>query len=127
MQRLAAAQHAQRPYSAIPAPARAVNCATVIGSSSSEEAKIGGMTPDEFSFSGRWDASPWNILIADLALRILHEQPSLRPLEEHDAATTPSASARKNTRTPGEIDAGARQLERAARARAEDRPRCRQR
>ena len=39
----------------------AMNCATVIGSSSSEEAKIGGMTPEELSFSGRCEASPWNM------------------------------------------------------------------
>ena len=42
-------------------PWPAVNCAAVIGSSSSEEAKIGGMTPAELSFSGRCEESPWNI------------------------------------------------------------------
>ena len=42
-------------------PVPALNCATVIGSSSSEEAKIGGMTPEELSFKGRCEASPWNI------------------------------------------------------------------
>ena len=37
--------------------------ATVAGSSSSEEAKIGGMTPEVLIFNGRWDASPPNILL----------------------------------------------------------------
>ena len=37
--------------------------ATVIGSSSSDEAKIGGMTPEVLSFSGRCELSPWNILL----------------------------------------------------------------
>src|SRR3546814_3648305 len=36
-------------------------CATVIGISSSELAKIGGMTPETFSFSGRCELSPPNI------------------------------------------------------------------
>ena len=35
--------------------------ATVAGSSSSEEAKIGGMTPEVLSFSGRCEVSPWNM------------------------------------------------------------------
>ena len=35
--------------------------ATVIGSSSSEEAKIGGITPALLSLSGRCEASPWNM------------------------------------------------------------------
>ena len=35
--------------------------ATVAGSRSSDEAKIGGMTPDVLSFSGRCEVSPWNI------------------------------------------------------------------
>ena len=35
--------------------------ATVIGSNSSEEAKIGGITPALFSLSGRCEASPWNM------------------------------------------------------------------
>ena len=35
----------------------------VIGTSSSDEAKIGGMTPAVFSFSGRCELSPWNILL----------------------------------------------------------------
>ncbi len=38
-----------------------MNWAAVIGNSSNDEAKIGGMTPDELSFKGRCDASPWNI------------------------------------------------------------------
>src|SRR5215510_5235455 len=42
-------------------PEPALNCATVMGKSSSEEAKIGGITPDELSFKGRWEASPWNM------------------------------------------------------------------
>ena len=42
-------------------PSSARNCATVIGSSSSDEAKIGGMTPEALSFSGRCEASPWNM------------------------------------------------------------------
>jgi hypothetical protein len=35
--------------------------ASVAGSSSSDEAKIGGITPAVFSLSGRCDVSPWNI------------------------------------------------------------------
>ena len=41
--------------------------ATVVGSSSSEEAKIGGMTPAVFSFSGRKRTLPLVHLVADLA------------------------------------------------------------
>ena len=33
----------------------------MIGRSSSDEAKIGGMTPAVFSFSGRCEESPWNM------------------------------------------------------------------
>ena len=35
--------------------------ASVAGSSSSDEAKIGGMTPAVLSFSGRCEVSPWNM------------------------------------------------------------------
>ena len=38
-----------------------VKFATVVGSNSSEEAKIGGMTPDVLSFSGRNDVWPSNM------------------------------------------------------------------
>ena len=37
--------------------------ATVVGSSSSEEAKIGGMTPEVLSFSGRNELCPSYILL----------------------------------------------------------------
>ena len=42
-------------------PCPAEKFATVIGSSSSEDAKIGGITPAVFSLSGRCEASPWNM------------------------------------------------------------------
>ena len=42
-------------------PCPAEKFATVIGSKSSDEAKIGGITPALLSLSGRWDASPWNM------------------------------------------------------------------
>ena len=44
-----------------PGPCPAEKLATVIGSSSSDEAKIGGMTPAVLSFSGRCEESPWNM------------------------------------------------------------------
>jgi hypothetical protein len=46
----------------------------VVGSSSSDEAKIGGMTPEVLSFSGRCEDSP-RTSVADLALGILDQQP----------------------------------------------------
>jgi hypothetical protein len=58
--------------------------ASVAGSSSSDEAKIGGITPAVLSLSGRCDVSPWNIRVADLALGVLDQQLPLRPLDEHD-------------------------------------------
>jgi hypothetical protein len=54
------------------------------GSSSSDEAKIGGITPAVFSFSGRCELSPCEHPVADLALGILDQQPALRALDEHD-------------------------------------------
>ena len=33
----------------------------MIGSRSRDDAKIGGITPEELSFRGRCDASPWNM------------------------------------------------------------------
>ena len=44
-----------------PGPCPAVKFATVTGRSSSDEAKIGGMTPEVLSFSGRCEESPWNM------------------------------------------------------------------
>jgi hypothetical protein len=58
--------------------------ATVIGSSSSEEAKIGGMTPAVLSLSGRCEVSPLRHPVALLALGILDEEAPLGPLHEHD-------------------------------------------
>ena len=41
-----------------PAPPLAEKLATVVGSSSSDEAKIGGITPEVLSFSGRNEVWP---------------------------------------------------------------------
>ena len=60
------------------------NCAIVVGSNSSDEAKIGGITPEVLSFSGRCDGLAAEHPIADLALGILHQQAALRALHEHD-------------------------------------------
>ena len=38
-----------------------LNCATVVGISRIDDAKIGGMTPDTLILSGRCEASPPNI------------------------------------------------------------------
>ena len=49
---------------ALAQPGMSVVCekpAMVAGSSSSDEAKIGGMTPAVLSFSGRCEVSPWNM------------------------------------------------------------------
>ncbi len=43
--------------------------ASVTGRSSSEDAKIGGMTPEVLSLSGRCEESPSEHPVADLALR----------------------------------------------------------
>src|SRR5256714_15239251 len=43
-------------------PLPALKFATVAGSSSSDEAKIGGITPEGLSLSGRWGGCPPNIL-----------------------------------------------------------------
>jgi hypothetical protein len=64
--------------------------ATVCGSSSSDEAKIGGMTPEVLSFSGRCEVALEHA-VADLALRILDQQAALRAFEEDDQAITPTA------------------------------------
>src|SRR4029453_3033346 len=42
-------------------PRPAEKLATVIGKSRRDEAKIGGITPALFSFSGKCEASPWNM------------------------------------------------------------------
>ena len=62
------------------------------------------MTPDEFSFNGRCDASPWNILLPTCRLGYCTSSRLCARSKNTIAATTPSASARKNTRTPGEIE-----------------------
>ena len=65
-------------------PCPAEKFAIVIGSSSSDEAKIGGITPEVLSLSGRCEASPSNIRLPDLPLRVLHEDAALRSLHEDD-------------------------------------------
>ena len=65
-------------------PLTGVKLATVVGSSSSEEAKIGGMTPDVLILSGRCEAFAAVHAVADLTLRILHQNPALRALHEDD-------------------------------------------
>ena len=67
-----------------PGPCPAAKLATVIGSSSSEEAKIGGMTPDGVELQRQVRGIALEHAVADLALRILDQQPALRPLDEHD-------------------------------------------
>ena len=44
-------------------PLPALKLATVVGSKSSEDAKIGGITPEVLSLSGRWEDWPSNILL----------------------------------------------------------------
>jgi len=46
----------------------------VVGSNSSEEAKIGGITPDVLSLSGKMRGLAFEHLVADLALRILNQK-----------------------------------------------------
>ncbi len=48
-----------------------------------DEAKIGGITPAMFSFSGRCDDWPRIHLVADLAPRIVHEDLALAAFDEH--------------------------------------------
>ena len=60
--------------------------ATVAGSSSSDEAKIGGMTPDGVELQRQVRGVALEHAVADLALRILDQQPALGALEEHDQA-----------------------------------------
>ena len=85
------------------------------GSSSSELAKIGGITPELLSFKGRWEASPCEHLVAHLALGILDDEPPLGPLEmktmkamtpttttaiSEDHAGAPARRCRPNSRVP---------------------------
>ena len=44
-----------------PGPVPGEKLARVTGRSRSDDAKIGGMTPDVFSLSGRCEESPWNM------------------------------------------------------------------
>ena len=74
-------------------PEPALNCATVIGSSSSEEAKIGGMTPEELSFSGRCEASPWNMRLPICRLGYWTSSRRWARSMKTMAATTASISA----------------------------------
>ena len=64
----------------------ALKLATVVGSSRIDDAKIGGITPETLSFSGRCEDFAAIDLVADLALGIVHEQAALRPLHEDDEA-----------------------------------------
>ena len=55
----------------------------VAGISRMELAKIGGMTPEVFTFSGIWVESPPNIRWPTWRFGILHHDAPLRPLHEH--------------------------------------------
>jgi len=46
-----------------PGPEPALKLATVVGSNNNDDAKIGGMTPEVFSLSGRCEDWPSNILL----------------------------------------------------------------
>ncbi len=48
-----------------------------------DEAKIGGMTPDMLSFSGRCELWPAIDLVADLALGVVDQNLALAALDEH--------------------------------------------
>ena len=65
-------------------PCPALKLATVVGSSSSDEAKIGGMTPEVLSLSGRCEDLPLEHAVADLPFGILDQQAALRALHEYD-------------------------------------------
>ena len=56
----------------------------VAGSSSSDEAKIGGITPDGVQLQRQVRRVALEHAVADLALGILDQQSALRALEEHD-------------------------------------------
>ena len=58
--------------------------ATVIGSSNSDEAKIGGMTPAVFSLSGRCEDSPWNMRLPICRFGYWTSNSTLRTLHEND-------------------------------------------
>ena len=71
--------------------------ASVAGSSSSDEAKIGGMTPEVLSFSGRCEASPPNILLPTwrfgYCTRMRRCARSMKTMK----VTTPTAMSRNRT------------------------------
>ncbi len=60
------------------------NQQAVAGRSSSDDAKIAGMTPAVLSFSGRVRRVALEHAVADLALRILDQQTALGALDEDD-------------------------------------------
>ena len=94
-------------------PWPAVNCAAVIGSSSSEEAKIGGMTPAELSFSGRCEESPWNIRLPTCRFGYWISRRRCARSMKTMAATTKSISASSGEQQADRQRAGAGQLEQA--------------
>ncbi len=94
-------------------PWPAVNWAAVIGSSSSDEAKIGGMTPEELSFKGRCEAVALEHAVADLALGVLDQQPPLRPLHEDDGADDEEHQRQQSDQETHRQRSGAGKLEQA--------------
>ena len=60
-------------------PARAGEARHVAGRSSSELAKIAGMTPEVLSLSGRCELSPPNMRLPCLALGILDQDAAAAP------------------------------------------------
>ena len=65
----------------------------MLGNISSDDAKIGGITPAVFTLSGRCERLAAVHLPADHALGVLDRDPALRALEEHDDRDDADADA----------------------------------
>ena len=101
--------------------------ASVAGRSSSDDAKIAGITPDGVELQRQVRRIALEHPVADLALRILDQQPALRALDEDDQRDhaddhdDDGKNERRRQRTR------AAEFERAGKSRRQMRRRCRRR
>ena len=95
-------------------PWPALKPAMVTGMSSSELAKIGGMTPEVLSLSGRCEFSPPTIRLPLLALGILDDDAPLGALHEHDEGDDHAAMMMKRDDDRGRQRAVPAELEQLA-------------
>ncbi len=83
-QRPAVAELRRQPLVSHSGPSPALKLATVVGSSSSDEAKIGGITPEVLSLSGRCEDCPSNIRLPTWRFGYWISRRRCGALHEHD-------------------------------------------